>query len=345
MSRLRAIARALGAVWLLVAGWRTRPPRRKGRAGVPPEPVELDVGANRRAENLVLVLLLGTMIAAVGFIVFYIAYPSTQFLGLCLGLALFFMGIASAVAGKLIVPQEKATEDYHGYGDAEVQEEVDELVRAGGAGVSRRRLLVGTAGAAGATVGVAALFPAASLGPRVDDYLSTTPWKRGRRVVDSEGVPLKPDDIAIGTFRLAFPEGASRAQLGAPLNLIREPIDKLQVDDELLEVMPEGVIAFSRICPHAGCAVATYRYPLYEPTFDGPPALVCPCHYSTFDVRQAGKVIFGPAGRDLPILPLGLNPERELIALGDFLDRIGPSWGGVRQGPDDGPPEPTGGGG
>jgi len=89
--------------------------------------------------------------------------------------------------------------------------------------------------------------------------------------------------------------------------------------------------------------VGTYRYPLYEPTFGGSPALVCPCHYSTFDVRQAGKLTFGPAGRDLPLLPLGLNPERELIALGDFLDPIGPSWGGVRQDPD-GPLEPIAGG-
>ncbi len=341
MNRLRAVVRALGAVWLLVAGWRTRPPRRKGRAGVPPEPVELEVGSNRRAENLVLVLFLCTMVAAVGFIVFYTVYPSTQYLGLCLGLALLFMGIAFAVAGKLVVPQEKAAEDYHGYGDAEVQEEVSELVRDGGAGVSRRRLLVGTAGTAGATVGVAALFPVASLGPRVEDYLSTTPWKRGRRVVDSEGVPLKPEDVAVGTFRLAFPEGASRAQLGAPVNVIKEPLEELDVGPELLAVMPEGVMAFSRICPHAGCAVATYRYPLYEPTFNGPPAFVCPCHYSTFAVRQGGKLIFGPAGRDLPILPLGLNAQRELIALGDFVDRIGPSWGGVRRGPD-GPPEPTG---
>ena len=338
---LRSIARALAAVWLYVAG-RKRRPRRSGRAGVPPHPVELEVGSNRRAENVVLVLLLGTMVGAGGFIVFYVAYPSTQFLGLCLGLALVFMGAAFAVAGKLIVPQEKVAEDYHGYGDAEVQEEVAEIIDDGGAGVSRRRLLIGTAGAATASVGAAALVPAASLGPRVGDYLKVTPWKRGRRVVDSEGVPLKPEDIAVGTFRLAFPEGSSRNQLDTPLNVIKEPVEKLQVPPELLEVMPEGVIAFSRICPHAGCAVATYRYPLYEPTFNGPPAFVCPCHYSTFDVRQAGKVVFGPAGRDLPILPLGLNAERELIALGDFLDRVGPSWGGVRQDPD-GLPERAGG--
>ncbi len=314
------------------------------RAGVSPDPVEVTVGPNRRAENLVLVLLAGTVVGALAFIVFYFAYPDTQLLGLCLGLALVAMGLAFAVAGKRIVPQEKATEDYQDYGDPEVQEEVVELVDGGGAGVSRRRLLIGTAGAAGATVGGAALLPLASMGPGVGDYLSVTPWKPGRRLVDSEGAPLKPEDVEVGTFRLAFPEGASRSELGSSLNVLKEPVENLQVAEELVKVMPEGVMAYSRICPHAGCAVATYRYPLYEPTFGEPPALVCPCHYSTFDVRQGGKLTFGPAGRDLPILPLGLNAERELIALGDFLDRIGPSWSRVRGGPDS-PLEPAGGGG
>ena len=343
MSALRAIARALAAVWLYVASWRRRHHRgARRRAGVFEEPVELEAEVDRRAENLVLVLLLAATVAAGGFIVFYIVYPDTQLLGLCLGLALVLLGAGVAVAGKRIVPQEKAAEDYHPYGDAEVQEEVTELVEAGGAGVSRRRLLIGTAGAASGTVGLAALVPLASMGPSVGAHLNVTAWKRGRRVVDSEGLPLKPEDIPIGTIRVGFPEGAGHDRLEVPINVIREPLEKMQVGPELLAVMPEGVVAFSRTCPHAGCAVGTYRYPLYEPTFDGPPAFVCPCHYSTFDVRQGGKLIFGPSGRDLPLLPLGLNDRRELIALGDFLDRAGPSWAGVRQGAD-APPEPTGG--
>jgi len=335
VSRLRAIARAL-------TGKRTRPESPR-KAGVFPDPVELTVGPNRRAENVVVVLLVGTVVGAVVFIALYLAYPDTQLLGLSLGLALVAMGIAFSVAGKLVVPQEKAAEDYEDYGDDEVQEEIVELVEGGTSGVSRRRLLIGTAGAAGATVGGAVLVPLASMGPGVGDYLSVTPWKRGRRLVDSEGKPLKPEDVEVGAFRLAFPEGASQDELGSSLNVLKEPAENMRVPEELLKVMPEGVMAFSRICPHAGCAVGTYRYPLYEPTFGGSPALVCPCHFSTFDVRQAGKLTFGPAGRDLPLLPLGLNPERELIALGDFLDPIGPSWGGVRQDPD-GPLEPIAGG-
>jgi len=71
-----------------------------------------------------------------------------------------------------------------------------------------------------------------------------------------------------------------------------------------------------------------FRRPLYPPTTPGP-ALVCPCHYSTFDPRTGGKVIFGPAGRDLPQLPIAVE-NGLLIAAGNFSGPIGPSWWGVR---------------
>ena len=61
------------------------------------------------------------------------------------------------------------------------------------------------------------------------------------------------------------------------------------------------------------------------------PALVCPCHYSTFDPASGGTVLFGPAGRPLPQLPLAVGPNGELIALGGFSGPVGPSWSGVRE--------------
>ena len=61
------------------------------------------------------------------------------------------------------------------------------------------------------------------------------------------------------------------------------------------------------------------------------PALVCPCHYSTFDVRQGGKVIFGPAGRDLPQLPLQIGDDGILTAAGPLSDKPGPSYLTVRK--------------
>ena len=60
------------------------------------------------------------------------------------------------------------------------------------------------------------------------------------------------------------------------------------------------------------------------------PALVCPCHYSTFDPAAGGTVLFGPAGRDLPQLPLMIDGQGNLRAAGNFSGPPGPSWWGVR---------------
>jgi ubiquinol-cytochrome c reductase iron-sulfur subunit len=91
---------------------------------------------------------------------------------------------------------------------------------------------------------------------------------------------------------------------------------------------PRGVVAFSKVCTHAGCAVTLYRSPLYQPTSQ-PPGLVCPCHYSTFDPRRAAKVVFGPAGRPLPQLPLAIAPDDTLVAAGPLSGPVGPAWWGV----------------
>ena len=92
---------------------------------------------------------------------------------------------------------------------------------------------------------------------------------------------------------------------------------------------PNGIVAYSKICTHAGCAVALYRKPLFPPA-EPEPALVCPCHYSTFNPATGGTVLFGPAGRDLPQLPLEIDHEGFLRAGGNFSGPVGPSFWGVR---------------
>ena len=291
---------------------------------------EFDAGPNRRAENLILLALGGASLAAVCFAVLFVALPDTQLLGIALGGSFALLGLAAVLAGKKVVPQEIAVEERTDFGDEQVQEEVAEIVSGGGAGVSRRKLLIGAAGATGATVGASALVPAAALGPAVGEIVAQTPWSRGRRVVDSQDRPVTAEDVTVGTFITGFPEGASRRELGSSIVLVKIPPNELEIPARLRAVAPEGVLAFSKICPHAGCAIGIYRHPLFEPTSERP-ALVCPCHYSTFDVRRGGTLEFGPAGRDLPQLPLMLNAERELVASGEFLEQIGPSYRGIRQ--------------
>ena len=94
---------------------------------------------------------------------------------------------------------------------------------------------------------------------------------------------------------------------------------------------PHGILAYSKVCTHAGCAISLYRAPLFQPN-EPPPAFVCPCHYSTFNPATGGTVIFGPAGRPLPQLPLEIGRDRGLRAGGNFSGPVGPSFWGVRSG-------------
>jgi ubiquinol-cytochrome c reductase iron-sulfur subunit len=110
---------------------------------------------------------------------------------------------------------------------------------------------------------------------------------------------------------------------------VRLPPDQLHLPSENAGYDANGIVAFSKICTHAGCAISLYRAPLFQA--DEPrPALVCPCHYSTFDPATGGTVTFGPAGRRLPMLPLSIDGSGFLRAKGNFDGPVGPSWWGVR---------------
>lgn len=299
------------------------------RPAEPPPTVERELVARPRMELFVAALLIAVAIGAAGFIVFYVTAPDTQLLGLTIGLAFAFLALATALAGKRLVPQEKAADEYHFYGDEERREDVEAIVKESADGISRRKLLFGAAGTAGATLAGAAAFPAASLGPSVGDHIHATPWRAGRRLVKTDGRPLLAEEVDEGMFLNAFPDGASRSELGSPLIVVRLPPDELDAQGPRAAAAADGILAFSKICTHAGCAVSIYRHPLFDPE-EPRPALVCPCHYSTFDVGRAGEVVFGPASRPLPILPLRINADGELEAADDFIGTVGPTYGGSR---------------
>src|SRR2546430_8935553 len=117
--------------------------------------------------------------------------------------------------------------------------------------------------------------------------------------------------------------------MGAPVIVVRLKPAELRLPSDRRAWAPGGILAYSKICTHAGCAVALFRKPTF-PAVEPGPALVCPCHYSTFDPTKGGNVIFGPAGRPLPQLPLAVDGKGELRAAGNFSGPVGPSWWGVR---------------
>ncbi|HEY1480107.1 MAG TPA: Rieske 2Fe-2S domain-containing protein [Gaiellales bacterium] len=286
-----------------------------------------------RTELAVIVLLLGSALAAVGFVVIYAADGlgnRTQLFGVALFLSLGFAATALIVLGTHLVSSEETEEDYPELDHPAARDAVAQIVHESGEAFTRKRLLIAAGGAAGVALGAAAITPALSLGPWTNTAsLYDTPWKAGRRLVDENGRPLLADDIARETFYTAFPEDAAKDEIGSPLVLVRLALGALRLPPERATWAPDGIVAYSKICTHAGCAISLYRSPLFQPA-EPRPGLVCPCHYSTFDPSDGGSVLFGPAGRDLPQLPLRVDTAGHLRASGTFSGPVGPSWQGVR---------------
>jgi ubiquinol-cytochrome c reductase iron-sulfur subunit len=285
------------------------------------------------AETAAILLLFAAAAFAAAFVVVYAvdAIPhQTQFLGLAFGLALVCVAAALIITGRKLVVTEELVEEYPPPVHAGEVDLIASTVEESGSRLTRRRLFKLGLLAAGGGLATAAITPAASFGPlfRVQEYFGT-PWTRGRRLVDEDGKPYRASDIEEKNFYTAFAERADKEEMGASVVLVRLPVASLRLPPELQGYDAGGVVAYSKICTHAGCAIAMYRVPTFPP--DEPhPALVCPCHYSTFDPARGGAVTFGPAGRPLPMLPLTVDGRGYLRAKGNFNGAVGPGWWGVR---------------
>src|SRR6185437_9940813 len=201
----------------------------------------------------------------------------TQFLGAAIGLSFLFFAAALIVVALKLVPTEEVAEEYPPHEHPGEQQVIAELLDESGTRFTRSRFFkLGLLGAGG-TLGLALLTPAVSFGPlfHVGDFLRT-PWRRGRRLVDENGRPYKASDIEQKDFYLAFPEGTNdeeKDQMAASLVVIRLDPAQLDLPPHLKGYDANGILAYSRICTHAGCAITLYRAPLFQP--DEPkPALV-----------------------------------------------------------------------
>ena len=288
--------------------------------------------SERRAESLFLLLLVAAGLCAAGFLVAYSLdgdSHQTQYLGLAIGLAFAFLAAACVVAARRLVVTEELEEEYSPVEHLEDQEALAAIVDESASRFTRKRLVKVTATATGGAIAAALVTPALSLGPILDtSAFYTTPWRRGRRLVGEDGRPMRAEEIELKTFYTAFPEHAEREEVAAPLVVVRLRPSQLDLPGDRADWAPEGILAYSKICTHAGCAVALYRTPKF-PVAEPKPALICPCHYSTFDPATGGTVTFGPAGRPLPQLPLLVDPQGFLRAAGNFSGAVGPAWWGV----------------
>ena len=76
----------------------------------------------------------------------------------------------------------------------------------------------------------------------------------------------------------------------------------------------EGVVAYSAICPHAGCEVSVWvaDQKIFE----------CSCHYSHYNPREGAAVLDGPTPRALAALPLKIV-DGHLAVAKPFTGRVG----------------------
>jgi len=297
----------------------------------------------KRVELAIAALLGCSAIASVAFVIIYVEGADTQGLGASLGAAFGFLAAAFILAGKRLFPSTPEAEERPEFArppedpgvtvgpSAEESEELAGEIESPALTITRRRLLAGAAGAAGAALGAALIVPAASLGPSVDDRLHRSPWRAGIRLVDEDDAPVTVAKIDDRGFITAFPEGVDKRELAAPVIVMHLDQSSIQLPDGREDWTPDGLVAYSKLCTHAGCAVSIARSPLYPPRAPRP-ALVCPCHYSTFDPAKGADVIFGPAGRALPQLPLSIDSTGNLLAAGELSGDVGPAWRGTRGG-------------
>ncbi|MDB5071774.1 MAG: Rieske (2Fe-2S) domain protein [Candidatus Eremiobacteraeota bacterium] len=272
-------------------------------------------------------LWLGLSIAgSIAFAAAYVLGGSTQAQGVALALACF--GIAGALVtwSRELLPHGQVVDEQHPLRapEAERADAVSRLLSGEAEIVGRRTWLVRLGWSAVGFLGLAALFPARSLGPSPQGQIGTSSWKSGLRLVREDGSLVRAELLEVGSVVTAFPEGLvgpdhAMNMANDAIMLVRVQQDALHLPDARRDWAPRGFIAYSKVCTHAGCPVALYR--------QGPQQLMCPCHQSTFDVLDGGSVVFGPAARSLPQLPLQIDADGTVRASGTMSGFVGPdAW-------------------
>jgi ubiquinol-cytochrome c reductase iron-sulfur subunit len=282
-----------------------------------------------------------TMLTGLLLLILYAMGGQTQVEGILLALCLGGLGVGIVIWAQELMSGELRIEERQpiGSGTVEVKGLQEALVDEEGF-TRRRALQLGLIGAVGGLASALAI-PVLSLGPAPGRSLFQTPWKAGMRVVGGDGQAVRAADIPRDGVLTVFPEGfVGNAE--AQTLLIHAGADRLQLSPEQAQYAPDGFIALSKVCTHAGCPVGLYR------AAEG--QLICPGHQSTLDVLHGAVPTFGPAARPLPQLPIQRDGDG-FIALGDFPEPVGPSFWNVHLGPvvmgDDGgePTQSPGGGG
>ena len=186
--------------------------------------------------------------------------------------------------------------------------------------IQRRSLLAWMSAGSAAVFAASAVSLFRSLGAPPGPSLYDTVWKPGQRLMTLDGTPVSVSALQPGSTMLVFPEG-SIGDEKAQTVLIRVDEQFLRMPKERADWAPQGYLAYSRICTHAGCPVGLYQKQTH--------LLVCPCHQSSFNVLQGAEPTGGPAARPLPQVPLYADSDGVLRAGGGFSTPPGPGFWGM----------------
>jgi len=306
----------------------------------------------KNAERIVAVLFVIAFLAGVGFIAAYVgleigvstipkgANPvvavlrSNVALGTSLAIALLALGAGSLIWVRHLTPNIEIAEERHDLRSDPEERKAFQREFAEGAAISqvtRRPLVRRTLLLATAPLALAPLVLLRDLGPLPQTSLRHTVWRKGLRAVTLGGLrPLTPADISTpGSLITVIPEGYQNdddALAKAGVILIKFAPGELHIPTNydggtLVSTMNwtiDNIVAYSKICTHVGCPVALYEQTTHH--------ILCPCHQSTFDAANGANVIFGPAARALPQLPLMVDSDGYLAAASDFTQPVGPSF-------------------
>jgi len=254
-------------------------------------------------------------------------------LGLTLGLALFLIG-AGAIqwAKKLMVDEEISEERHPAHSTMEQKADITDAFHQGvdESGFTRRKLIRRSLLGAMALLGLPLIVFLRDLGPLPGRALYSTIWAKGIRVVNDVTLrPIKPSDMVIGQLVNAAPANLAAMQEESPVEYqnskAKSAVIVVRIKPSEIITPPgrenwgiDGILCYSKICTHVGCPISLYEQVTHH--------VLCPCHQSTFDLADGAKVIFGPAARPLPQLPLAVDSEGYLVAQSDFTEPVGPSF-------------------
>ncbi|MDN4472685.1 cytochrome bc1 complex Rieske iron-sulfur subunit [Demequina zhanjiangensis] len=315
--------------------------------GVPhhrPRKADVDPKAADKAERQTAFMfglsILGTIVALVGYFGMDMGdtvgsiRSFTAVLGLGIALAMLGIGIGAIHWAKTLMRDHEMVEERHELRSSDearegaIQDLKDGVVDSGLGGPKRRSLLKGSLITALAIAPLSLLVP--QIGSMGADWnvsrFRHTMWDKGVRLArDPDGSLIKAADVTIGSAFHVIPEGLVdlehhkiEEKAKAVVLLVRLNPEDLKIQEGREDWSFDGIVAYSKICTHVGCPVALYEQQTHH--------LLCPCHQSTFDVSDGAKVVFGPAKRPLPQLPIEVDDEGYIVAQSDFHEPVGPSY-------------------